>query len=204
MILHMKLYSVGVRGGLKKTNKADFKENEVFLIDDSKTMYLWFGSKIPKTRRDLSLNKAKLLNNKKENRANILKIIQNKEYGAFMAIKELLQKGISPRQNLDRRPELEIQYEETIELVDAGIDPDLEAEITIATHKLSQEKKSYKQLCRLLAQLQLDLLKGSKSTLKKDLEQKTLEIFKSSSTYEELCWLIAQLKVIKNKHSSTS
>ena len=200
----MKLYSVGVRGGLKKINKADFKENEVFLIDDSNTMYLWFGSKIPKKRRDLSLSKAKLLNSKKDNKATIQKIVQNKEYGAFIAIKELLQKGISPRQNLDRRPELEIQYEETIELVDAGIDPDLEAEITIATHKLSQEKKSYKQLCRLLAQLQLDLLKGSESTLKKDLEKKTLEIFKSSSTYEELCWLISQLKVIKNKHSSTS
>ncbi len=65
MKLHMKLYSVGVRGGLKKINKADFKENEVFLIDDSKTMYLWFGSKIPKKRRDLSLNKAKRLNSKK-------------------------------------------------------------------------------------------------------------------------------------------
>jgi hypothetical protein len=200
----MKLYSVGVRGGLKKINKADFKENEVFLIDDSKTMYLWFGSKIPKKRRDLSLNKAKILNSKKENTANIIKIIQNKEYGAFIAIKELLQKGISPRRNLDRRPELEIQYEETVELVDAGLEPDLEAEITIATHKLSQEKKSYKQLCKLLAQLQLDLLKGSRSTLKKDLEKKTLEIFKSSSTYEELCWLIAQLKVIKNKDSFTS
>ena len=204
MILHMKLYSVGVRGGLKKTNKADFKENEVFLIDDSKTMYLWFGSKIPKTRRDLSFKKAKLLNNKKENRANILKIIQNKEYGAFIAIKELLQKGISPRQNLDRRPELEIQYEETIELVDAGLETDLEGEITIAAHKLSQEKKSYKELCRMLAQLQLDLTKGSTSVLKKDVEKKAREILKSSSTYEELCWLIAELKAIKNKHSFTS
>jgi len=200
----MKLYSVGVRGGLKKINKADFKENEVFLIDDSNTMYLWFGSKIPKKRRDLSLSKAKLLNSKKDNKATIQKIVQNKEYGAFIVIKDLLQKGINPRQNLNRRAELEIQYEETIELVDAGLDPDLEAEITIATHKLSQEKKSYKQLCRLLAQLQLDLLKGSESTLKKDLEKKTLEIFKSSSTYEELCWLISQLKVIKNKHSFTS
>ncbi len=201
MRLHMKLYSVGVRGGLKKINKADFKDNEVFLIDDSKTMYLWFGSNIPKKRREISLNKAKLLNSKKENIVNIQKVVQNKEFGAFIAIKDLLRKGINPRKNLDRRPELEIKYDETVELVDAGLDPDLEAEITLATHKLSQEKKSYKQLCRLLAQLQLDLLKGSKSTLKKDLEKKTLEIFKSSSTYEELCWLIAQLKVIKNKHS---
>ncbi|MHA1320919.1 MAG: hypothetical protein ACTSQ1_14080, partial [Promethearchaeota archaeon] len=67
----MKLYSVGVRGGLKKINKADFKDNEVFLIDDSKTMYLWFGSNIPKKRREISLNKAKLLNSKKENIVNI-------------------------------------------------------------------------------------------------------------------------------------
>jgi len=200
----MKLYSVGVRGGLKKINKADFKENEVFLIDDSKTMYLWFGSKIPKKRRDISLEKAKSFNIKKENSANIQIIVQNKEYGAFIAIKDLLKKGISPRQHLDRRPELEIQYEETVELVDAGLDPDLEGEITIAAHKLSQEKKSYKVLCRMLAQLQLDLLNGSPSALKKDVEKKALEILKSSSTYEELCWLIAELKAIKNKHSFTS
>ena len=204
MRLLMKLYSVGVRGGLKKISKADFKENEVYLIDDSKTMYLWFGSKIPKKRRDLSLIKAKLLNNKNENPANVQMVIQNKEYGAFIAIKDLLKKGIKPRQNLDRRPELEIQYEETVELIDAGLDPDLEAEITIVAHKLSQEKKSYKVLCRMLAQLQLGLLKGSKSTLKKDIDKKTQEIFMSSSTYEELCWLIAQLKVIKNKNAFSS
>ena len=204
MRLHMKFYSVGVRGGLKKINKADFKENEVFIIDDSKTMYLWFGSKIPKKRRDISLDKAKLLNNKKETPVSIQSVNQNKEYGSFLAIKDLLKKGLSPKQSLDRRPELEIQYEETVELVDAGLDPDLEAEITIAAHQFSQEKKSYKELCSMLAQLQLDLVNGSKSTLKKDVEKKTLEIFKSSSTYEELCWLIAELKVIKNKHSFSS
>jgi hypothetical protein len=200
----MKLYSVGVRGGLKKTSKADFKENEVYLIDDSKTMYLWFGSKISKKRRDLSLAKAKLLNNKKENITSIQTVIQNKEYGGFLAIKDLLLKGLKARKIIGRRPELEIHYEETAELIDAGLDPDLEAEITIAAHKLSQEKKSYKELCNMLAQLQLDLSKGSKSTLKNDKEKKTQEIFKSSSTYEELCWLIAQLKVIKNKHSFIS
>ena len=197
-------YNVGVRGGLKKIRKADFKEDEVYLIDDAKSLYLWLGSSISRKRKEISVNKAKLLNNKKEIPVSIQIINQNKEYGSFLAIKNLLKKGIKPRQSLDRRPELEIQFKETIELIDAGLNPDLESDITIAAHKLSQEKKSYKQLCRMLAQLQLDLLKGSKSTLKKDIEKKTLEIFKSSSTYEELCWLIAQLKVIKNKHSITS
>ena len=89
----MKLYSVGVRGGLKKINKADFLDEEVYLIDDSKTMYLWFGSNITKKRRDISINKAKLINDKKENTANIQIISQNKEYGAFIAIKDALKKG---------------------------------------------------------------------------------------------------------------
>ncbi|MFX1287217.1 MAG: hypothetical protein ACFFFY_01480, partial [Promethearchaeota archaeon] len=67
----MKIYNVGVRGGLKKVSKADFKEDEVYLIDDSKTIYLWFGTSITKKRRDISLNKAELLNEKKENSVNI-------------------------------------------------------------------------------------------------------------------------------------
>ncbi|MFX0046765.1 MAG: hypothetical protein ACFE8G_01225 [Candidatus Hermodarchaeota archaeon] len=200
----MKIYNVGVRGGLKKISKADFKEDEVYLIDDSKTIYLWFGTNITKKRRDISLNKAELLNEKKENSVNIQIITQNKEYGAFIAIKESLMKGEITKQNLERRPELEIQFEETLELIDAGLSPDLEAEITLAAHKLSQEGKSYKTLCRLLAKMQLDLLKGTNKATKNEIQKKTQEIFKSSSTYEEVCWLIAQLNVIANKHSMDS
>ena len=204
MRLHMKLYSVGVRGGLKKISKAHFQDDEVYLIDDSKTMYLWFGSNIAKKRRDLSLNKAKLVNNKKENAANIQIITQNKEYGAFIAIKDALKKGEIRKQNLERRPELEIQFEETLELIEAGLSPDLEAEITLAAHKQSQEKKSYKKLCQTLAKMQLDLMKGPNKASKNEIQKKTQEIFESSSTYEELCWLIAELNAIANKYSMDS
>lgn len=201
---HMKLYSVGVRGGLKKISKADFQEDEVYLIDDSKTMYLWFGSNITRKRRDLSLNKAKLINAEKENTANIQIIVQNKEYGAFIAIKDSLKKGEIKKQNLERRPELEIQFEETLELIEAGLSPDLEAEITLAAHILSQENKSYKKLCQTLAKMQLDFVKGPNKASKNEIQKKTQEIFKSSSTYEELCWLIAELNAIADKHSIDS
>ena len=110
----MILYSVGVRGGLKKIGKADFQENEVYLIDDSKTMYLWFGSNITQKRREVSQNKANLINDRKENAANIQIINQNKEYGAFLAIKEDLMKGEIKKQNLERRPELEIRFDTKI------------------------------------------------------------------------------------------
>ena len=200
----MKLYIVGVRGGLKKINKADFQEDEVFLIDDSKTMYLWFGSNITKKRRDLSIDKTKLRNEKNENTVNIQIITQNKEYGAFIHIKEALKKGEIKKQNLTRRPELEIQFEETLELIEAGITPDLEGEITLAAHKLSKQNISYKNLCHLLAEIQLDLNKGPNKALKNEIQRKTQEIFESSSTYEEICWLIAQLKVIADKSTEES
>ena len=62
----MRLYSVGVRGGLKRISKAEFKEDNVYLIDDFKTIYVWFGSNISKKRKDITINKANLLNEKKE------------------------------------------------------------------------------------------------------------------------------------------
>ncbi len=200
----MKLYTVGVRGGLKKINKADFQKNEVYLIDDSKTMYLWFGSNITKKRRDLSIDKTKLRNEKNENAANIQIIIQNKEYGAFLAIRDALKKGEIKKQNLERRPELEIKFEETLELIEAGISPDLEAEITLAAHKLSKKNISYKNLCQLLAEMQMDFIKGPNKAIKSEILKKTQEIFESSSTYEEICWLIAQLNVIADKSSKDS
>jgi len=197
----MILYSVGVRGGLKRINKADFKEDNVYLIDDFKTIYVWFGSNISKKRKDITINKANLLNEKKEKTVNIQIIEQNKEYGAFIVIKDVLSKGLKQKKAIERRAELKIQIEETMELIDAGLNPDLEAEITIAANDISQKKKPYKELCETLAQLQLKLLKGSKKTSKNEIQIKTKEIFKSSSTYEELCWLIAQLNTLVKKKS---
>ncbi len=195
----MILYSVGVRGGLKKISKAKFQDDEVYLIDDSKTIYLWFGSNITKKRRDISTKKAELLNDKKEEPANIQIIFQNKEYGAFIAIRDALKKGEIKKQDLERRPELEIQFEETLELLEAGISPDLEAEITLTAHKISKKNISYKNLCQLLAEMQLDMVKGANKATKSEIQKKTQEIFESSSTYEEICWLIAQLNAIADK-----
>ena len=197
----MILYSVGIRGGLKRISKADFKEDNVYLIDDFKTIYVWFGSNISKKRKDITINKAKLLNEKKEKTANLQIIDQKKEYGAFIVIKEFLSKGLKQKKVIERRAELKIQIDETMELIEAGLNPDLEAEITIAANDLSKKKKSYKELCGTLAQLQLELLKGSKKTSKDEVEKKKKEIFKSSSTYEEICWLIAQLNTLIKKKS---
>ncbi len=189
----MLLYNVTENGALRKINKIDFNEIKVYLIDDFRTLYLWFGVKASKKKKDLSRKRAEKLKNQREKSTEIKIINQNQEYGSFLAIMDILKKGLKPDAPVDKRPELDIEFEDTMELIEAGIDPDFEAEITITAHNLSQEKNSYEDLCRKLAELQIDFLKGKGKALEKEIMKKTNEIYKSSSTYDELCWLIAEL-----------
>jgi phosphatidate phosphatase PAH1 len=124
---------------------------------------------------------------------------QNKEYGTFLSIKETLKKGIQDTKDIKRRSELKIKISDTLELIEAGIEPDFEAEITLNAHKLSEEKKSYEELSRILAKLQLEIMEGKKKVQESEIKKKADEILKSSSTSNELCWLIAELRLLKQK-----
>ena len=195
----MNLYSVYENGTLRSIKRVDFSNVKVYLIEDSKTIYLWFGSKSSKRKREFGKKKVTNLNNKRKTPANVQILYQNKEYGAFLAIKELLKKGFGENFPIQPREELEIEIEDTLELIDSGLEMDLEAEITLAAHKLSEDKVTYEDLSRQLAELQLTLLKSTGKTLEEDIVQKANEILKSSATYEELCWLVAELKILVNK-----
>ncbi|MFX0083358.1 MAG: hypothetical protein ACFE94_16550 [Candidatus Hodarchaeota archaeon] len=197
----MIIYSVFENGVLRKISKVDFSNTKVYLIDDFKTIYLWYGSKSSKRKREFGKKKANSLNNKRKAPAKIQIINQDKEFGAFLAIMDLLKKGSGEQESFEKREELELEIENTLELIDAGLEMDLEAEITLAAHKLSNKKVSYEDLSRRLAELQLTLLKANKKPSEAEINKKTKEILKSSSTYEELCWLVSELEIlIEKKH----
>lgn len=189
----MILYTVYENGAMRKVSKVDFSNDKVYLIDDYKTIYLWYGLKASNKKKKFGKKRANDLNSKKKKPAKIQIISKNQEYGSFLAIMDILKKGLKVVDSMEKRPELKIQFNETQELIEAGIDPDFEAEITIASHNLSQENHSYEDLCRKLAELQMSFLKGKEKVSENDLKKKTKEIYKSSSTYDELCWLIVEL-----------
>jgi len=197
----MHLYSVAENGALRKITRLPFTENSVYIVDDFKNLYLWFGKRASEKKRDLSEKQIKKLNEKKDSPANVHIISQGKEFGAFLAMMGILRKGVKDRASIERRTELEIEYEDTMELIDLGLEPDLEGEITINAHELSQEKKKYDDLCKELARAQLRILKGKTNISAAEINKKAKEIHKSSSTYEELCWLIAELNLLLKKES---
>ena len=195
----MQLYTVYENGALRKVEKINFSENRVFLIDDIKNIYLWFGSKTSKKKREYAVNRANILNVKRKETAKIQTIIQGKEFGAFLAMIDILKKGIEQDLQKERRHELEFDIEDTMELIESDLDPDFEAEVALAAYSLSQEKRTYEDLCRTLAEIQLKFIKGRKNLTVAEINKKSKEIFKSSSTYEELCWLIAELNLLSKK-----
>jgi hypothetical protein len=200
LVLPVLLYNVAENGALRKTTAVDFNDsNRVYLIDENKVIYLWQGKKASKKKKDLSLKRANLLNQSRDNTAKIQIIQQNNEFGGFLAIMDALKGGKVKSEALGKRPELKLEVEDTKELIEAGLEPDLIAEINLATYDLAQKKRGYKGLCRELAKLQLSITKGEKKITDSEVKKKTEEIFKSSSTYEEVCWLISELKILSGK-----
>ncbi len=195
----MQIYSVSDKGTLTKVKKANFDEKRVFIIDDFKTLYVWFGLKVPESKKALTTQKVNKINDKRSNPVAIQYLDQDQEYGAFLAMMDFLKKGTQQEESGERRSELEFEIEDTMELIEAGLDPDLEAEITLEAYKLAQEKKSYEELCRILAETQLSLIKIKSKPSDKEIAKKATEIHNSSSTYEELCWLIAELRKLKEQ-----
>ncbi|MFX0024285.1 MAG: hypothetical protein ACFE9S_18305 [Candidatus Hermodarchaeota archaeon] len=195
----MLLYTFTENGALRKVSKVDFGENKVFLIDDYKTLYIWIGSKASNKKKDLSIKRAEKLKEQKEKRVKIQILKQNEEYGSFLAIMDLLVEGLESGTKIEKRPELKIRFNDTQELIEAGIKPDFEGEITILAHKIAKENHSYEDLCRKLAEIQMKFIK--KNASETEIKKKTEEIYKSSSTHEELCWLIANLSILLEKRT---
>lgn len=199
-MLLLLLYNVAENGALRKTTLVDFNDSSrVYLIDENKVIYLWQGKKASKKKKDLSLKRANKLNQSRNNTAKIQIIQQNNEFGGFLAIMDALKGGKIKTEAVKKRPELELEIDDTKELIEAGLEPDLIAEINLAAYELAQKKKDYKGLCRDLAKLQLSITKVGKRISESEIKNKTEEIFKSSSTYEEVCWLISELKILSGK-----
>ncbi|MFX1496760.1 MAG: hypothetical protein ACFFBH_04465 [Promethearchaeota archaeon] len=197
----MPFYNVAENGSLRKVTKLHFSDNNrVYLIDTDNIIYLWYGEKASKKKKNLGLNRAKQLKEKKEISAKVQIIQQNQEFGGFLAIMEAYKANGAIDGNIKLRPELELEVEDTKELIEAGLEPDLIAEINIAAYELTQKNKEYKELCTELAKLQLSIIKGKgKKITENEIKRKSEVILKSSATYEEVCWLISELSILSNK-----
>ena len=195
----MQLYTVSSKGTLRKAKRIAFTEGGAYIIDDYKNIYVWLGKKTTEKRKNHTTQNANELNSERKPKATIQIMKEGEEFGAFSAMMDLLKKGLEKEEEIERRAELEIEYENTKELLSIGLDPDFEAEITVEAHKLAKKNQSYEELCSILAKLQLQLIQEKENISEKEIKEKASEIYKTSATYEEICWLIAEINKIKKE-----
>ncbi len=194
----MILYSVYENGSMRKVNKFNFTAKNAYIIDDGKLIYSWMGKSVSENKKKHCQKKIEDLKKEKKGAIKIFSMVQGKEYGTFLALMKSLKEGIPKDAQITRRSELKLKVEETKELIEAGLEPDLEAEITLKAHEIELEGKSYEELCSILAENQLKQILSKKPS-KIEIQKKKNEILKSTSTYQEICWLIAQLSLIKKR-----
>ena len=220
--MYMKLYKISDKGTLDEVNKLDFTNDDVYIVDDENTIYIWVGLDVPQALKDTTASIARQLDKERGGASKILIMKQNREYGSFLAIMPQLKKGLKGGVDLERRPELEMGSPNVIRWLDQlkkyrksapelkyavfkegypeieevpSKDVDFEEQVRVAAYYLSKEGYDYNELCWMLAEQISKQL--SKMPSIEDIRVKAEEIFNSSSTYDELCWLIGELSILK-------
>ncbi|MFX1273603.1 MAG: hypothetical protein ACFFBP_11545 [Promethearchaeota archaeon] len=218
----MKLYKISEEGTLNEVNKLDFIEDDVYIVDDDKTIYIWVGLKVPQSLKDTTASTARQLDKERGGASKILIMKQNREYGSFLAIMSQLKKGLKAGIDVERRPELELEPPDVIKWLNQlkkyrKIAPELkyavfregypvieeeevqeelnfEEQVRVAAYYLSKEDYTYDELCWMLAERIMKQMTRLASI--EDIRLKAEEVFRSSSTYDELCWLIGELDIL--------
>ncbi len=223
----MKLYKVDGSGKLNEINKLELIKNDVYLVDDNRTIYIWVGLEVPQLLKEITAEIARKLDKERGGSAKILIMKQNREYGSFLAIMEQLKKGFHHEKDFERRPELKLEEPDLVKWLNQlkkyrkpapelkyvvfkeGYPlPDIDEEIVNEKDEISLEEQ-INVAAYYLSREEYDYNelcwmlaeKIMKHNLRlasiEDIRKKAEEVFQSSSSYDELCWLIAEIDILE-------
>ncbi|MFX1242183.1 MAG: hypothetical protein ACFFA7_13120 [Promethearchaeota archaeon] len=103
----MQLFSISEKGELNQLGRLNFKENDVYLVDDKEknTIYIWVGLEVSQSQKDITADIARKIDKDRGGSVKILIMKQKREYGSFLAMMHNLEKGLIPGKTIERRPE---------------------------------------------------------------------------------------------------
>ncbi|MFX1394987.1 MAG: hypothetical protein ACFFAH_15650 [Promethearchaeota archaeon] len=195
----MQLYLVSNKGELIKLNKLDFTENDVYLIDDETSIYLWIGLKVSLNKKDLTVRIARNLNKERGGVAKILLMDQNREYGAFSAMMQTLKEGSLQDDIIERRPELILENPTYLHNPHNPHNPGsneelgIEANLTKWLKQLKKYRKSEQE------KITPEPKQRSDEDLKEMIRVAAYFISQNQLSYNELCWMLAEKQLIIQK-----
>ncbi len=188
----MQFYNINEKGDISKVNTLDMGKNDVHLVDDEKTIFLWFGQKVQQNRKDMATKRANELNSKKSVKAKIVAVVQNQESAAFKATIDK-----SKVESVPAKTKVSSKIEATLATIQRT--PELEDKIKESAYLLSEKGLSYDDLCWIHAEDLLKIQMGTQKVPKSEVEKKAAEVNELHLTLEDLHYRIAELKVLIEK-----
>jgi len=193
----MKFYNISDKGELIQINKLEFKESDVYLVEDEekKIDYIWVGHSVSEMKKKIIGDVARKIEKEQTGQARIQIMNQNREYGSFLAMMTDLQKGLRPGISVERRPEFLIEQPiKRTTSIRAEISSTLkQPSIEYNLIKWLEQLKKYRKADR---EIKEEEPKEFEEEAEIDLESQIREVayFLSLAnySYNDLCWFLAE------------
>ena len=189
----MRLYNLDDNGDLIKIDKLNFIDDDVYIVDDNKSVFIWVGLNASQDKKDITADIARKLESERGKETKILIMKQGREYGAFLVMMDDLKKGLLPGVTIERRPELKLEKP----LVT------IESEATIKSKdeiELGIDKNIKRWLEQLKNHRKLEpvgiIPEKEEVGLENQIREAAYYLSLDNYSYDDLCWILAE-KILK-------
>jgi hypothetical protein len=189
----MQLFKVNDNGDMLNINKLNFLDDDIYIVDDNKSVFIWVGLNASQDKKDITADIARKLESERGKEIKILIMKQGREYGAFLVMMDDLKKGLLPGVTIERRPELKL--EKPLETI--------ESEATIKSKdeiELGIDKNIKRWLEQLKNHRKLEpvgiIPEKEEVGLENQIREAAYYLSLDNYSYDDLCWILAE-KILK-------
>ncbi len=188
----MRLYRINNNGEFVEIYKLEFKDNEIYVIDDieENTVYIWAGVNSSEKKKEYGAEFARQIEREQSGKIRILVMKQNREYGSFLAMMEDLKKGLIPGKHMERRAEMKLNMqmkhgEKEIELKSKEIRDKSEYQILAWLEQQRLHRKSISDITE-------DMYEDKSTEFEAQIQEAAYFTSLKNFSYDELCWFLAE------------
>ena len=188
----MRLYKINDDGQFIEIYNLDFKDDEIYVIDDieENMVYIWAGVKSSERKKEYGAEFARQIEIEQSDMVRILIMKQNREYGSFLAMMADLKKGIIPGKDIERRAEMKLNIptrtqEKELELKSKEVRNKSEYQILAWLEQQKLHRKSIPQITE-------DIYEEKYADFTTQIQEAAYFISLKNFSYDELCWFLAE------------
>ena len=189
----MRLYNLDDNGDLIKIDKLNFIDDDVYIVDDNKSVFIWVGLNASQDKKDITADIARKLESERGKETKILIMKQGREYGAFLVMMDDLKKGLLPGVTIERRPELKL--EKPLETIESEATIKSTDEIELGIDKNIKRWLEQLKYHRKLEPVGI-IPEKEEVGLENQIREAAYYLSLDNYSYDDLCWILAE-KILK-------